>query len=115
MFLDPLADKLLILFGFLGILLTAQSIFKPPLWVSVIVLFREIVIALGFLTLFFFSKNIHFRPNWLGKTTTCTQMMLILFCLLSWPGTIALAYAAAFLTITSGVVYTVREMTQFSE
>ena len=113
-FLDPLADKLLILSGFLGILLTSQPVYKLPIWVQVTVLFRELVIALGFLTLFLFSKNIHFVPNPLGKLTTCFQMTLIVFCLFNWPGTMLIAYFTVLLTILSGIVYTSRELTQFS-
>lgn len=114
MFLDPLADKLLIVSGFLGILITGQPVFKPSMWIQVTVLFREIVIVLGFLTLHFFSKNILFRPNWIGKMTTFSQMLLILFCILNWPGAFLFSLVVAFFTVTSGIVYTVRELKQFS-
>ena len=112
-FLDPLADKLLILAGFLGILLTTQPIFKLPVWIQVVVLFREIIIALGFLTLFLFSGKMDFKPNWIGKITTFFQMALIISCILNWSGAILIGYFAAVLTIVSGVVYTMRELPNF--
>jgi len=113
-FLDPLADKMLVLSGFLGILLTTQAVYKLPIWVQVTVLFRELVIVLGFLTLQLFSKKITFIPNHLGKLTTFSQMALILFCIFNWPGSIEAAYLVAALTIASGIVYTSRELRKFT-
>ncbi len=113
-FLDPLADKLLVVFGLLGILLTPQAVFKPPLWIQVTILFREIILLLGFVMLFFLSKEIRIQPNYLGKCTTFSQMLLILFCLLSLPNAIGVAYFTAILTIISGCVYSARELIKFS-
>ena len=67
-----------------------------------------------FLTIHFFSKKVIFHPNWLGKLTTCSQMLLIAFCIFNWTGATFLAFSVAFLTIASGIVYTVRELRQFS-
>ena len=112
-FLDPVADKVLILFGFLGILLTAQPVFKLPVWFQILVLFRELVIIIGVMTLFFFTGKIHSLPNKLGKLTTVTQILLIGSCILNWAGTANFSYAVAFLTAASCVVYTVQGMAKF--
>ena len=112
-FLDPLADKLLMIAGFLGILLTSQLVYKPLIWIQVVILFREVVIALGFLTLHFFSKKVTFHPNWLGKLTTFFQMTLIVFCVINHSFAQPLSLIVAVLTIASGIVYTVRELRHF--
>jgi cardiolipin synthase (CMP-forming) len=113
-FLDPLADKLLMVAGFLGIFLTAQSVYKPTIWIQVVILFREVVLALGFVTLHFFSKKVVFHPNWLGKLTTFSQMTLIVSCMMNFSFASYLSWVAAILTICSGIVYTVRELRHFS-
>ncbi len=112
-FLDPVADKILILSGFVGILLTAQPVYKLPVWMQILILFRELVIVIGVMTLFFFTGKVHSIPNKLGKLTTVMQMLLIGSCLLNWSGTLWLAYAVAFLTATSCLVYTLQGMAKF--
>ncbi len=112
-FLDPVADKILILSGFFGILLTAQPVFKLPVWIQILVLFRELVIGIGVMTLFLFSGKIHSLPNKLGKLTTVMQILLIGASLLNWNLTLEFAYVVAALTAASGVVYTVQGMRKF--
>lgn len=112
--LDPIADKLIVISGFLGILLTSQAVFKPLLGVQVMIIFREIMIALGFLIVFLFSRKIDFHPNWLGKMTNGLQLSLILFCIYDWPGAMGLSYVTVAVTVASGLVYTVQELRKFS-
>ena len=109
-FLDPLADKLLLLSGYLGLLLAKDFPLLPPLWITVAIVFRDVVI-LGGLTLFFISgAPVHVRPNLLGKVTTGFQMATLLSVLLLLPVSPWLWNLTALLTIASGLTYVVREM-----
>lgn len=109
-FLDPLADKLLLLSGYLGILFAKEFPLVPPLWVIVTVVFRDLVIVGGWIILFFSGDHIEVRPNFLGKATTSFQMTTLLAILLLLPISPWLWNITAVLTIFSGLNYVVREM-----
>ncbi len=110
-FLDPLADKLLLLSGFLGLLFVEELAFRPPLWVTITIVFRDLVIVIGLIIVFMMSGKIRVRPNLLGKATTALQMATLFAVLLQW-GAVApwLWYSTAVLTIISGLVYVVRDL-----
>jgi cardiolipin synthase len=109
-FLDPLADKLLLLSGYVGILFAKGFPLLPPLWVIVAIVFRDVVILGGLTVLFISGAPIEVSPNFLGKLTTGFQMATMLSILLLAPFSPALWYGTAFLTIASGLTYVVREM-----
>lgn len=110
-FLDPLADKLLIVSGFLGLLFIPQSLpYHPPLWITVSIIFRELIITFGLVVLFLISGKIEIRPNLLGKLCTAFQMLTLCAILIAWEGARLLAYGTAALTILSCVVYAIREL-----
>lgn len=112
-FLDPLADKLLLICAFVGIYNSALDI-KPPLWVIIIVVFRELFIVAGLVVVFFTTHAIHIKPNLLGKMTTFFQMLTILFVLLQFKIASLFWLLIAALTLVSGTVYILREMRRFS-
>jgi cardiolipin synthase len=69
-FLDPLADKLLlvvcyIVFSFLNWI---------PLWVFVAVISRDMIIVLGWTVVYILTGNAKIQPRPLGKITTVLQM-----------------------------------------
>ena len=109
-FLDPLADKLLLLSGYLGILMAKNFPLLPPLWVVVTIVFRDLVIMGGLSVLYISGASIEVSPNFLGKLTTGFQMATILSILLLLPVSPILWYTTAILTIVSGLTYVVREM-----
>ncbi len=69
-FLDPLADKLLlvvtyVLFSYLNWI---------PLWVFVAVISRDLIIILGWTVVYILTNNSKIQPRPLGKITTVLQM-----------------------------------------
>jgi cardiolipin synthase len=77
-YLDPIADKLLLTTAFI-VLAILGSI---PSWLTVIVIARDIIIALGVLILFLTFHKVEIRPVLIGKTTTAFQIVTIAWALL---------------------------------
>jgi len=109
-FLDPLADKLLLLSGYIGILFANGFPVTPPLWIVVTIVFRDIVILGGLGVLFIANTPIEVKPNLLGKFTTGFQMATMLSLLLVLPISEWLWLITVALTIISGMCYVIREM-----
>ncbi len=81
--LDPAADKLLITASF--ILLTVPRLNSPnviPLWLTMIVIGRDLLIASGALLLFKLRGQKTFPPSISGKASTVCQIMVVLLVLL---------------------------------
>jgi len=97
--LDPLADKMLILAAFLGLLLAH----KANEWVVYIILVREFFIT-GFRVVMV-SENLDVSASFAGKLKTAFQMTAIIFLIMDWMGAGFLLYAALFLTLYSGFEY----------
>jgi CDP-diacylglycerol--glycerol-3-phosphate 3-phosphatidyltransferase len=107
-FLDPLADKLLIL-AVLAILVQDHLV---PAWVAVVVVGRELLIT-GLRTIAAAQHLIIAATPW-GKTKTVSQMLAVTLLMLSrpYPGLslaalVAVGIAVGF-TVLSGVDYLVR-------
>ncbi|HNV86695.1 MAG TPA: CDP-diacylglycerol--glycerol-3-phosphate 3-phosphatidyltransferase [Candidatus Omnitrophota bacterium] len=108
-FLDPFADKLLILAAFLCVNLSPNYTRTLPLWVLIIIVSREFLLVSGLLILFFSQNKIIIEPNLLGKFTTVVQMITAGALLGEFSWAPYPAYLAAFLTILSGMTYIIRE------
>ena len=106
-YLDPLADKLLLVTAF--IVLAVRGFL--PAWLSVMVITRDVMILLGILVLFLNGLNIAIRPSALSKINTFFQFSTVMSVLsmnyLSLPGAFYLGvyYITAILTISSGLDY----------
>ncbi len=106
-YLDPLADKLLLVAAF--VVLAARG--NLPSWLTVMVITRDIMILLGVLVLFLNGFNLNIRPTILSKVNTCFQFTTVMVALsgryLHLPGAfyLFLFYVTAFFTITSGLDY----------
>lgn len=109
-FLDPVADKLLIVSGFLALAIVDSIRYPPPLWVVVAVIFREIFIAGGFLMYFMLFGKIRVLPNIVGKATVMTQMVTIALVLTNWKISLIFCYITAGLSVLSCLVYLVRDL-----
>ncbi|HEU5248886.1 MAG TPA: CDP-diacylglycerol--glycerol-3-phosphate 3-phosphatidyltransferase [Thermoanaerobaculia bacterium] len=111
-YLDPIADKLLLMSSYLILAVPSYPApVKVPLWLAVIVLSRDFLILLVALLLILSSSKRRFPPSWLGKTATVTLIVTILLVLCAnvwnWPREIVLIAfgAAAAGTILSGFDY----------
>jgi cardiolipin synthase len=109
-FLDPLADKFLIVTSF--IVLSAYG--WIPKWLTITVISRDIIIVTGWVLLFFIFGTSRVEPSALGKGTIWVQSLLIAYILIQINMTYLpdisslLLYATAGLTILSGLHYIYR-------
>lgn len=97
--LDPLADKMLTLAGFLGLMLLGRA----DAWAIYLIITRELFIT-G-LRVSAVSQGIDISASWLGKVKTVTQMFAIGFLLMQWQGGTFLLWFAVALTLYSGYEY----------
>ena len=97
--LDPLADKMLTLAGFLGLMVVGSA--NP--WAIYIILVRELFIT-GLRTVAI-SEGISVKASWAGKVKTVSQMFAIGFLLMHWPYGEWLLWIAVILTVYSGLEY----------
>ncbi len=97
--LDPLADKMLTLAGFLGLMMLDRA--SP--WAIYLILTRELFIT-G-LRVSAIDKGIDISASWMGKVKTVSQMFAIGFLLMEWPFANTLLWIATFLTLYSGYEY----------
>ena len=103
--LDPLADKILLLSGYIGLLFVVTLPYRPPLWITITIIFRDFFLLIGFFALNFMSAKMEVQPNWWGKLTTVCQMLLLCFILLEWAVAQPMAYVTVFFTVISGIIY----------
>ena len=105
--LDPLADKALIL----SALISCSMIrglpvgMRIPAWFNLIVISRDALLVTGTVVLFVIKGRWSVRPNYLGKWTTCAQMLVIPTVLLGLPIKLPLITIAAVLTVCSAILY----------
>ncbi|MBL0709218.1 MAG: CDP-diacylglycerol--glycerol-3-phosphate 3-phosphatidyltransferase [Sulfurimonas sp.] len=97
--LDPLADKMLTLASFLGLMMIGAA--SP--WAIYIIIVRELFIT-GMRTVAV-SEGLSVKASWAGKLKTTIQMIAIGFLLMHWPFANELLWFAVFLTLYSGFEY----------
>ncbi|MFZ5864120.1 MAG: CDP-diacylglycerol--glycerol-3-phosphate 3-phosphatidyltransferase [Nitrospirota bacterium] len=109
-YLDPLADKLLLVAAF--VVLSVGGF--VPLWVTIIVVSRDIIISVGSLVLHLFREQPDIAPTLMGKATTVLQLVYILAVLagttMPLPGWVILVSlgGVSVLTVASGLHYLIR-------
>jgi cardiolipin synthase (CMP-forming) len=80
-FLDPFADKLMLISAF--VVLTVLDII--PGWVLSAIVVRDIVVVFGYLMLvFWIGERVPVRPTYVGKVCTFLQIACIVGALLGW-------------------------------
>ena len=106
-FLDPLADKLLLISVY--ICLASLTNLPPNLrfapWVVIVVISRDAIIVLGSAIIYMASGHLNIAPTGLGKITTFLQMMTVLTLLLQLKIFTPIMYAMIFFTVLSGLDY----------
>jgi len=108
-FIDPIADKLLLLAGVVTLSLVdwGEPGWRLPLWFAAIVVLRDCIILGGIRVLRARGKRVRIVPHWSGKWTTATQMFALGWVMLRitdmppvWP-----CVVAGFFTCWSAVEY----------
>jgi cardiolipin synthase len=114
-YLDPAADKLLLLSAFISLALVQQV----PRWLTVVVITRDVVVVLGYFILFMMTQEtMEVRPTVSGKLSTFCQLGSVASVLirLVFPGAVppivehGFFWAAGLLTTVAGVQYVWRGM-----
>ena len=111
-FLDPMADKLLIVSAFVTLVLMEML----PVWLVIIVVSRDVILVLGSIVIYFTEQEFKARPSLIGKTTTVLQLLVVTLSLMlknygMREGLMPiLHWTTAVFTIASGVQYVVRGM-----
>ena len=106
-YLDPLADKLVLVAAFVALSIIG---ILPP-WLAVTVIARDTMILLGISVLFLNRLEIIIKPSFLSKTTTWAQFVTVLIVLSECylPSATKLYpyifYVTGLLTIGSGLHY----------
>lgn len=97
--LDPLADKMLMLAGFMGLMV----IDRADAWIVFLILSREFLIT-G-IRVVAASENMDISASFMGKMKTLFQIVAIGFLIMDWYGGTLLLWIALILTLYSGYEY----------
>lgn len=99
--LDPIADKLLISSAYVMLALLGDI----PFYLLVVVIFRDLVIVVGYLVLLLVMKeDVPMRPIYSSKFNTFLQIILVVFVLFEKSQWLVIPYAVDILII--GVIVT---------
>lgn len=109
-FLDPIADKLLLItaFVFLSLIVRFPSGVRMPIWVPLIVISRDIILVLGAALIHMVTGNLQIQPTSLGKLAAVLQMATIISVLLQWQFSYLIWSSAVLFTVVSGIDYIFR-------
>lgn len=116
-YLDPLADKLLLLSSYISL----AVLMVIPGWLAVIVIARDVIIILGIAVLTITEKPYEIKPSIISKCTTAMQLATVFFTLLHPEFTLFAAiqsylfWITALLTTASGLHYIFIGMNQLQE
>ena len=108
-FIDPIADKALLLTGVdhLSLVDWGSPGWHLPLWFAAIVILRDCIIIGGIRILWNHHRHVRFAPHWSGKVTTVAQMFAIGWVMLRvtvFPPVYP-CIVAGFFTIWSSIAY----------
>ena len=79
-YLDPLADKLLIISS----LVVLSHIGAAPAWFTILVISRDLIVTLGYVTIYFWvQERMEIHPSIMGKLNTFLLLLTVTVILLS--------------------------------
>lgn len=108
-YIDPIADKLLILSGFLSLSFMGHLPvwMHIPAWLTITVIARDVIILIGSVMVFVTTGKLTAQPLFIGKLTTVLQMASLFVALTPSPSTfkILLFSATLLVTLLSGFRY----------
>jgi len=108
-YLDPLADKLLLIAVFVSLFIVDHV----PLYLFLAVIFRDVVIVIGAITYELMTHNLKMEPTYVSKATTLAQIIYVVIVLVSMVTAMdavwlnAMAWLTFALTCASGIHYLV--------
>jgi len=110
MVLDPLGDKLLLISAFicLNLVDAFPAGIRFPLWVTLIVISRDILIIMGTIIIYIVKQQLKIYPTRWGKLTTAFQMIAVVSVLLQFQLSAIFWWLAAMFTLISGTDYVMR-------
>ena len=112
-YLDPAADKLLLLSSFIAL----GFMHAVPRWLAVVVISRDVVIVLGYFLLFMLTqRTMQVQPSVFGKLSTFLQLTAVALVLVSLvrpdlalePVRLVTFYVSGSITAVSGLQYMYR-------
>lgn len=78
-FLDPIADKLLLVSCFATLAFISTPLFSVPYWFVCFVIGKEMIQSIGAIIIYCQCGYLDIQPTFLGKTTTALQMIFIIW------------------------------------
>jgi CDP-diacylglycerol--glycerol-3-phosphate 3-phosphatidyltransferase/cardiolipin synthase len=108
--LDPAADKLLMVAAVLTLVLSSWPA-RLPLWFVVVLISREVILAIGTFVVEHVAGRVEIAPHWSGKVATFLQIctigasMLNLRTVMVGAGIVAVVFTvfSAMLYVTEGI------------
>lgn len=78
-FIDPLADKFLLITAivFLSAFPWGDHDWRIPPWFAWLVIIRDTLIVIGIILVKRSAREVHYSPHWTGKVCTVTQMFAV--------------------------------------
>ncbi len=103
--LDPLGDKLLLMSAFISLTINTNFEIRFPLWVTLSVISRDVIILLGSVVIYIIKQKISMIPTKLGKLSTIFQMLAVIVLLMQFKYSYFFWWLAVIFTIASGIIY----------
>jgi cardiolipin synthase len=114
-YLDPIADKMLLMTAYVMLAISPEGGgVTIPVWVSILVIARDVLIVVIALILYLALDVSHFPPAMIGKVTTVVQVVTVVLVMLGRTHglfevpALAAIYATAVFTVASGFFYIYR-------